>query len=169
MPRVTPEVELWQEIPLFPSYRVSSTGKVINADTGYPIAITKKANGLCMVGLMRGGTQQKRSLALLVATAFVERPSPSFDTPIHLDGNRSHNHCSNLMWRPLWMARKFMQQFDGNMDDREMPIEDMDTRIVYRNPLHASMEHGLLETEIRTAMATNTYVWPTHQKFREVY
>lgn len=139
----------------------------MNTDRQLYIATTKKPNGMLMVGLMQGGVQCKRSLALLVASAFIRKPSESFDTPIHLNGDRSFNHYLNLMWRPRWFARKYMNQFvDGHLTYIQ-PIEDVETGERYKNSMDASMINGVLDSEIRLSMLQNTYVWPTGQVFRD--
>ena len=101
----------WRQIREFPNYSVSNSGYVRNDDTGRIMAASVNQHGVVHVGLMRGPRQHKKSLALIVAEAFVERPNEAFDTPIHLDGNRHNNDTSNLLWRPLWFARKFNRQF----------------------------------------------------------
>lgn len=159
--------ERWSEISNFPSYHVSSRGRVRNADTNFFIATTKKPNGLLMVGLMQAGIQRKRSLALLVANAFVRRPSESFDTPIHLNGNRAINHYTNLEWRPLWFARKYMRQFVDDHQTYDYPIEDVETAEHYKNSMEASMMNGVIDVEIRMSMMNNHRVWPTGQIFRD--
>lgn len=162
------EEEVWSEINTFPSYAVSNKGRVMNNDTKYLIAQTTKPNGLVMVGLMQAGVQYKRSLALLVANAFVHRPQASFDTPIHFNGNRSDNHYRNLTWRPLWFARKYMKQFVDDHQTYDSPIEDIETGERYKNSMTAAVMNGVLDSEIRTSMLNNTYVWPTGQVFRDV-
>lgn len=121
-----------------------------------------------MVGLMKNGVQHKRSLPLLVASAFVVKPNnPLFDTPVNLDGDRMNNHHTNLMWRPLWFARKYSQQFTDCHATFDYPIEDVETGELYRNSMHAAISNGVLDLEIYLAMINNTYVWPTGQIFRE--
>lgn len=162
--------EVWSEIADFPGYSVSSWGRVLNDSTGYYLKITKNSRGLAIVGLMKNAIQSKRSLAVLVATAFVPRPSESrdvFDTPINLDGDRFNNHYSNLVWRPLWFARKYGKQFDDTNPAFRFPVEDVENGEVYINSRHASVVNGVLDKEVYLSMINNTYVWPTGQVFRE--
>lgn len=166
--------ERWREISNFPSYEVSSGGRVRNKDTNFYITPTRKPNGLLMVGLMQVGVQCKRSLALLVANAFVRRPTDtsgepnmSFDTPVHRNGDRSVNDYTNLMWRPLWFARKYMRQFIDDHQTYNNPIEDVETGEYYKNSMEASIVNGVLDVEIRLSMLNNHYVWPTGQVFRD--
>ena len=66
---------------------------------------------MVFVGLFRDQEQYKRSVALLVAKAFLKQPSEFFDTPINLNGDRLDNQVINLMWRPRWFAIKYNRQF----------------------------------------------------------
>jgi hypothetical protein len=166
----SPEQERWAEISDFPGYSVSDCGRVMNRDSGAILTPSSKPGGLRMIGLMKERTQMKKSLPLLVASAFVPpHPYPKFDTPIHLNGDRAFNHYTNLMWRPLWFARKYMQQFsDGHLSFEHM-IEDVETHIAYKDSWSAAVHHGLLDNEIIVSMHNNTYVWPTGQIFRVAF
>lgn len=162
--------ERWVSVNDFPQYSISDEGRVLNEKTGACLKPTRKPEGLLMVGLMRNGVQYKRSLALLVAQHFLPpSPKPLFNTPINLDGDRSNCHYKNLMWRPLWFSRKYMNQFVDNHNTYEWPIEDVEAREVYDNSMHASVINGVLDYEIVLSMMNNTYVWPTGQIFREYH
>lgn len=160
--------ERWSEIDDFPGYEVSDHGRVRNVDTGTIITPTRKPTGMMMVGLMRNRVQCKKSLALLVARAFLEPyKNPVFDTPINLDGDRGNNHYSNLMWRPLWFARKYARQFLVAHAYYDGPIEDVKTNVRYKDSFSASVEHGILEHEVVLSMMNHVPTWPTGQVFRE--
>lgn len=162
--------ESWSVIADFPGYSVSSWGRVLNDDTGCLMKITRNTRGHAIVGLMKNGVQRKRSVTLLVATAFVPRIKnrrEEFDTPINLDGDRMNNHYSNITWRPLWFARKYSSQFVDDHVTYDHPIEDVETREVYINSMHASTTNGILDKSIYESMVMNTYVWPTGQVFRD--
>lgn len=162
--------ERWSEISDFPNYSVSDWGKVMNNQSGRLITPAINSRGVVIVGLMLNAKQQaKRSLALLVANAYVLKPSkPAFNTPIHLNGDVTNNHYTNLEWRPLWFARKYKQQFHDDHPTFDRPIEDVETGITYKDSWSAAIHHGLLDYEIYMSMINNTYVWPTGQIFREV-
>jgi len=159
--------ERWVEISDFPGYSVSDWGRVLNMRTGFCLKATPNTKNLYIVGLMRKGIQHKRSLPLLVAREFVQRPNATFDTPINLDGERANNHYSNLAWRPLWFARKYGAQFTDGHAGFDSPIEDIETGEVYKDSMHASIVNGILDSEIVLSMHNNSYVWPTGQIFRE--
>lgn len=159
--------ERWIEISDFPGYMVSDWGRVLNASTGFHVKPTVNTKGLYMVGLMQAGIQRKRSLPLLVAREYVRRPNDEFDTPINLDGNRANNHYANIAWRPLWFARRYSKQFTDGHATIDVPIENIETREVYKNSMAASIACGVLDIDIVLSMHNNTYVWPLGQIFRE--
>lgn len=162
--------EAWEEIRDFPGYSVSNWGRVRRERTGRIVRPTRNTRGIWTIGLMSEDSQQrKRSIPLLVADAFVERPDGrvNFDTPIHLDGNRDNLHYLNLQWRPLWFARKYMQQFEREEPAYPYAIEDVETRVFYKHSREAAIIHGLLEQDIRLSMINRTYVYPTGQIFRD--
>lgn len=158
--------ERWAEIREFPRYFISDWGRVLNDLTGKYLRPTRNSKGVVMVGLMSGTVQRKRSLPLLVANAFLPPARDGFDTPINLDGDRENNHYENLMWRPLWFARKYSVQFFDNHSTYNDPIEDVETGELYKNSMHASVCNGVLDIEIYLSMLNDTKVWPTGQIFR---
>lgn len=162
-------MEDWKKVQLFDRYSVSDQGLVRNDETGRLLTILRNQHGVCYVGLMRGQEQCRRSLALLVAHAFVSKPMSiqknSFTKPIHLDGNQENNRAYNLLWRPHWFAMKYTAQFKKGPTS-ERPVIDLDTKERYPTPWVAALSFGLLEREVIVAGLTRTYVWPTYQQFR---
>lgn len=164
----SPSEERWVEISDFPLYLISDRGRVIRTDVQREVTITTNSRGIPMVGLMKDNRQSKRAVNVLVANAFVLKPSSAaFDSVINLNGDRADNQFTNLMWRPLWFARKYIRQFIDEHATFDDPIEDVETGITYKDSYSAAIHHGLLEHEIVMSMTNNTYVWPTCQIFRE--
>ena len=159
-------VERWKEIPEFPGYSVSSHGRVVNDDTGRPLIVSENQAGVTMVGPTRSLKQHRRSLALLVAQAFLETDNvpEAFDTPIHLDGDRWNNHVDNLMWRPRAFAIKYNNQFD-RPPLIKVPIFEEETREEFPTSREAVIKYGLLEKDLCLSIMNRTYVWPTYQIF----
>jgi len=160
-------VENWRSINEFPDYSISDNGRVVNTNTGRIMALTRNQRGIVMVGLMKSGIQHKRSVPVLVLEAFHPKPMhQSFDSHIHLDGDRTNNIAENLMRRPTWFAVKYHQQFwTGHSPHVNQPIMDIKTREVYDNSMHAATIFGLLDREIQIAIMNSMYVWPTYQTF----
>lgn len=169
-PRTPHFEEDWREIELFPKYSVSDTGYVRNNRTGYRLSRLPNQSGAVYVGLISDNKQNNRSVALLVAEAFLPPPTLrkhrlAFGTPINLDGDRFNNHVLNLAWRPLWYARQYHQQFIQYHRGSDAPIQDLDTGEIFETALDAAMKFGLLEKDIWLAMEANEEVWPTRRRF----
>lgn len=159
----------WAPIEEFPGYAVSSDGRVRNIDTGRLLVLTRNQQGVIQVGLMKDGAQFKRGVALLVAKAFLPPPpSPAFNTPINLDGDRSNCSIDNLVWRPRWFAIKYHQQFYNDQRGFNDPIVDIKTGEEFEDSWEAATKYGLIDREILIATLNRTYVWPTYQEFRVI-
>lgn len=156
----------WIEIPEFPGYSVSDTGFVRNDETDRIMTKLVNQRGVVHVGLTKKGIQYKRGLSILVAEAFLIRPSFAFDTPINLDGDRYNNHVLNLLWRPRWFAVKYFQQFQQDAPCFNRPVQITETNEVYASSWDASTSLGLLDREVAMSIMSKTYVWPIYQHFR---
>lgn len=156
----------YKPIPDFPGYSVSRYGNIRNDDTGRVLVLTRNQHGIIQVGLMRHGIQYKRSVAVLVAHAFLDPPAlEAFDTPIHLDGDKSNCNYGNLMWRPRWFAVKYHRQFDLDPVIPHRVIE-LTSKMKFRTSRRAATLFGILEEEILDSARHRTFVWPTYQQFR---
>lgn len=160
--------EEWRPVIGFPDYEVSNLGRVFNKVTERYMVPQKNQQGILNVGISRDKVQHKRSLARLVANAFLqplETPT-TFDTPIHLDGDLTNCRVDNLMWRPRWFAVKYHKQFRNNQRGFLVPIEEIHTGEQFETSWDAATKYGLIDKEIRVAAINRTYVWPTYQAFR---
>jgi NUMOD4 motif-containing protein len=165
---------IWQEIISFPGYSVSNTGLVRNNETERLLARLINSGGVAYVGITRDGEQHNRVVARLVAEAFLPPPHyHTFDTPINLDGVRTHLEVTNLMWRPRWFAVKYHQQF-RKVWSNDQTVVDVDTGRRYKTAMHAAVKFGLLALDVfEWALMYDRYlehnvqgVWPTYQRFR---
>lgn len=161
--------ERWKKIRGFPGYSVSNCGLIRSDKSGRILSLSENQFGVLYVGMMKDGTQRHRSVALLVAKAFLPRPRDAFDTPINLDGDRFNNTVENLTWRPRWFAIKYNQQFKVSMGHSIMePIEDVKTGVVSENSFECAKQYGLLEQDIVLSIINRTVTWPTYQEFRVI-
>jgi hypothetical protein len=118
------------------------------------------------VGLVREWKQEVRSLARIVAHVYLGPPDQIFDTPIHLDGDRTNCSVDNLMWRPRWYAVRYHQQFRQRYHNPiEEPVKVRGEAKRYANSLAAAMEFGLLEREVVLSILNATPAVPTYQRF----
>ena len=165
-------MEEWRVVQGFSCYSVSTLGRVRsdiaykNGNSGLIIRQSTNQRGVVYVGMMKNGIQHKRSVALMVAHAFIVTARPlTFTTPINLDGDRKNNCVENLLWRPTWFARKYFHQFEWPHARISRPIMEVKSEEVFENSWVAALTHGLIDQEIFEAVNDKTYVWPTYQRF----
>jgi hypothetical protein len=159
-------METWREIEGFSGYSVSDFGRVRNDETDHILALMVNQRDIIFVGMSIDGFQYKRSVAILVARAFLPDPiNRHFNTPIHLDGDRWNNAVENLMWRPRWFAVAYMKQFRNHQRGFVIPIQDKKSGEIFATSWDAATKYGLIDEEIRIATLNRTYVWPTYQEF----
>jgi hypothetical protein len=158
-------MERWLEIYEFPGYSISDHGRVRNDYTGRILAMLRNKAKVIHVGMSKGGTQYKRSLAKLVAERFVAKNTlPHFTTPIHLDGDPENNHYTNLAWRPRHFADAYHRQYN-HWPLIGRPIRDVDTGERFHDSWGACMKYGLLDREVFRSVVHGSSVHPTYQRF----
>ena len=165
--------EEWAVIPEFPLYSISTHGRVANNGTGRILSTNPNNFGHIQVKLYPAqGSARNRSVALLVAQAFIEPPDPLCDNVILLDGNLQNVHVDNLALRPRWFAWKYARQLhvEHHKPYHAMPIYCEDTDRTYPSTIACGMEHGLLFREIWNAAWRGGYpgVYPFRWRFRLV-
>lgn len=164
-------LETWKALIEYPGYAVSNYGHIMNTHTDLVKNPSTNQQGILMVNFSINQKQLVRSVALIVANHFLEPPKEEhFDTPIHLDGDRTNCHVYNLAWRPRWFAVKYHQQFNEyereNRHGFKTPVEITKTGEIFPNSWQAAVKYGLLDFEIFMATLNRTYVFPTGQVFR---
>lgn len=159
-------MEDWVPVQGFPGYSVDSLGQVRRDSSGRVLRPKINQYGVPYVGLMKDWEQKQRSLALLVAKAFIPRALEAFDTPINLDGDRLNCSVENLMWRPRWFAIQYNRQFRERYEHPiERPIRDEKDEEVLPGSLAVAIRYGLLERDVVLSILNRTYAWPTYQVF----
>lgn len=158
--------EEWVAVEGFPGYSVNPLGQVRKDSTGRVLQPRINQYGVPYVGLMRNWKQHIRSLPKLVAAAFLPQHNEIFDTAINLNGDRLDCRVENLMWRPMWYARLYNNQFhDPYPNSIDAPIRDAETDDEFPDSLSAACTFGLLEREVVFSILNNTLTWPTYQRF----
>lgn len=160
----------YKKIDDFPGYSVGDDGTVWNDQKKRQVQPSVNQQGIPHVALGMGhGQQRRRSVAPLVAEAFLPPPNmPHFDTVINLNGDRFDCRARNLAWRPRWFAIKYHQQFTNNQRGYRVPIRDKETGVVYDTSWEAAKIHGLIDREILIATQNRTAVFPTYQMFEVI-
>lgn len=161
--------EIWCRLDEFPSYSISSLGRVLNEDTKKELKQSCTSQGASKVGLVRGGRQHTRSVKVLVAEAFVEGRSEVFDTPIHLDGDPLNNAVDNLAWRPRWFAWRYSRQFvEETIYHGRGPIIDVHDKMIYPTVFDVAVVNGLLVEDVWKSIVKKGETFPTWQQFELV-
>lgn len=160
---------MWTRLGAFPDYEIHEMGYVRRLSSGRPVSPSINQQGNPYVGLSRDKTQHKRSLALLVAMEFLDRPPNSrFDTPIHLNGDKTNCSSENLMWRPRYFAIKYHQQFWNGRRGFIVPVFEVNTGETFPSSWEAATKYGLIDREILEAAVNRTVCFPTGQHFRPI-
>ena len=162
--------EKWLPIEDFPDYAVSSLGRVCNLRRDTLLTPSINAQGIVRVAMYHpGGRLTSRSLAVLVAEAFLPRESEHFDTPIQLNGDRQDCCVDNLMWRPRWFAVRFHKQFyvEDFIHIRRI-FREVTTGEVFNNYVEPCSRYGLYYLDIIKSYLNGDWVFPTHQIFELV-
>lgn len=159
----------WVRVSGFPGYSVNPLGQVRKDSNRRLLRPRINQYGVAYVGPVRDGKQYIRSLPKLVALAFLPMPNEIFDTPIHLNGDRSDCRVANLMWRPRWYAvhygNQFKERYEHPIDTRVRAVE---TKEIFPDSFSAACRYGLLEREVVLSIFNRTLTWPTYQQFELV-
>lgn len=159
----------WVELDEFPDYAVSEMGDVHNIRTGLPRKTSENQQGVVKISMYVGNRLYTRSVAVLVAENFCDGRSDIFDTPIHLNGDRTDCRASNLQWRPRWFAIKYHRQFDVPAFHEQTPeIEEINTGNRYSRVKHACIDLGLYYNDVYRSYVHDAPIPFTDARFRLV-
>lgn len=160
--------ELWKNILEFPDYNISSLGRVYNVKRNMIMSTSLNNYGHVKITLAaRDRTRHTRSVAQLVAEAFVEAPTLLCDQIIVLDGDFTNVSAENLAWRPRWFAWKYTHQLKTTQPPhyRNLQVMNIVNDNEYRSIIVAGMYEGLLFSDIWRSTYTGEPVYPTNSVF----
>jgi hypothetical protein len=166
--------EEWIDIPHFENYALSNTGLVRRNFDGRLLARVRNKQGVLFVGLSKNSRQYSRAIAHLVADLFLP-PSdhPWWDTPVHLDGDRTNCSYKNLVWRPRWFAIQYHQQVPDSSVAALKLRETTSGEIMIL--MDFAMKYGVLPLQLYIGAWNYTHhnnrtegVWPTGLMFEIV-
>lgn len=158
--------EEWAVIDGFSNYIVSTHGRVMNRLTEKYVEPSHTVQGALKVGLFKGDRQYTRSLKVLVATAFLQKPTQDFDTPIQLDGDQDNIRVDNLTWRPRWFAWKYTRQFlDCEYWRQEALYLHLRSGVFYRSIYEVGVTYGVLFRDVRNHIWDGTPLFPDWEEF----
>lgn len=155
--------ERWATIPEFPSYEISSFGQVYNNRTRQLMRISRNNHGHTKITLTSSdGSRHTRSVALMVAEAFVRAPNIMCDHLVVLDGDLRNVRADNLAWRPRWFAWKYSHQLKVDQPNHflTLPVVNLTTHREYENIVQAGVEEGVLFEDIWVSTYSKKQVFP---------
>lgn len=155
--------EEWREIPEFPYYQISNLGNVYNQRFEHMMRTSLSTHGHPKVTLtFRYGWRVTRSVALLVAQAFVEPPDDISDQLIRLDGDITNMRADNLAWRPQSFAWNYMHQLkhEAPLHFRNLKVRNLMTGVRYESIVEAGMTEGLLFVDIWRSTYSGSPCYP---------
>lgn len=157
-----------QLIDGFPNYEISDLGRVYNTKTEREMSVTYTNHGHAKISLIDWeGVRHTRSVALLVAQAFVEPPDLLCDSLIVLDGNFTNVKALNLAWRPIGYAWEYTHQLKKHLPlhYENLPLLNVVTGERYDSIREAGMAEGLLFHMIWRSTKIHCPVYPTESIF----
>jgi hypothetical protein len=154
--------EQWKVVDEFPNYEVSNFGEIRNSKFSRPNRTSLNTNGVVTTYLCKDKKQYARSLALIVAKAFLDKPERAdFTNIIHLDGNKQNCLPSNLVWRPYHFAVKYnRERLKDPFPDWSTSFRVNETNEVFDHPRDFAMKYGLLEMAIYSALVEGRPLFP---------
>lgn len=156
--------EEWKPLWEFPQYSVSNYGKIRNERTGMEMATSQTTHGHVKISLLDERVHERytRSVALLVANAFVPVPDRLSDAVIQLDGNHANVVSWNLAWRPTWFAWKYTHQLKQQqpVEYTSFKVRNITRGYVYRSVVEAAMTEGLLFDDVLRSHFNDTRIYP---------
>lgn len=155
--------EEWSAIPGFPRYLISSEGRVYNQNNNQYMRWSPNNYGHPKISLMtERGSRYTRSVAFLVAKAFVEPPNDLCDRIIYLNGELDDVRAENLAWRPRWFGWKYSRQMKVQQPEyyRNLPVVNLETNVEYENVIEAGLLEGLLFDHIWHSTYSSAPVFP---------
>lgn len=158
----------WVEIPEFPDYEVSDWGLIFNLRRRTVMSPTRNNHGHMRISLVNDRGRFTRSVARLVAEAFVEPPEPLCDHIVILDGNLTNIAAENLVWRPAGFAWEYARQLkvDQPMHYKNLEVTNVNTGAAYPSIVHAGMAEGLRFADVWRSTYSHALIYPNHHRFK---
>lgn len=163
--------EIWRPILEFTNYDISNLGRVYNNKARMMMSTSQNNHGHTKITLTdHRGVRHTRSVALLVAEAFVEAPNLLCDQVVVLDGDLTNLRADNLAWRPTWFAWKYTRQLKElqPLHFHNLMVENIETGDLYENVIQAGMTEGLLFQHIWESTYKAKPCFPTGSVFEVV-
>lgn len=156
--------EDWKIIPEFPDYKISNYGRVYNIHRGHEMRTSLNNFGHMKISLLslRDGQRYTRSVAQMVAEAFLEPYNFLCDHVLVKDGDFAHVSAENLTWRPRWFVWKYSHQLktEQPLHYHNLQVVNVLTGDKYNSIIEAGIMEGLLFDDIWKSTYTRETFFP---------
>lgn len=155
--------ERWVTIPGFERYEISDLGNIYNTRYRQPMRISRSQHGHTKITLTaEDGSRHDRSVAKLVAEAFVAAPNRNCDHLMILDGDLGNVAAYNLAWRPRSFAWSYTHQLrvPQPIHYHNLRVLNVTQQIEYKSIIEAGMAEGLLFDDIWRSTYMGSRVYP---------
>lgn len=164
--------EVYADIPDFSDYAVTNRGRIYNRRRGIFMSISHTTFGNLKISLVADwdGQRYTRSVAQIVAEAFVEPPNEMCDCVMMLDGDAYNVDASNLVWRPRWFAWKYVRQLKTiqPLHYRNLYVMNEKTGVIYRSIIEAGKAEGVLFDDIWRSTYRGDSIFPNDSTYKIV-
>ena len=95
-----PGMEEFRDIPGYPGYQISNTGKVFSRNRNKFLTFSSDKDGYLRIGISNNNIEKHFRIHRLVGLTFI----PNLDNKPcinHIDGNKSNNNVCNLEWNTI--------------------------------------------------------------------
>lgn len=142
----------------FPGYDINPFGDIASARGGVGLRYDVNQVGIVHVSLYHRGRQYRRSVAKMVARAFLPVPRMlHYNTVMHLDADRMNLYAGNLAWRPRWYVLEYHHQYEDPPDPswEDIPVEVVRTGEFYDRCVDFCMDYGVLIRHVVEALSND--------------
>lgn len=162
-------MESWKTIDGFYRYVINPDGVVKARDTGLVMKARQNKQSFVMITLLdEEGKKRTRSVALLVAKAYLAKPpNEAYNSIIHLDNDRTNCSANNLMWRPRWYALLYRRMFNEHPSNTSVLIQE--TGEIFGTLREACVKYGLYDKHTYIDMYNNDPCFHYNYKFKPFY
>lgn len=155
--------ERWRTILEFPKYEISNRGNIYNTKSRITMRTSRSNYGHTKITLTDyDGQRYTRSVALLVAQAFVAPPNYLADHLILLDGNFGNVNANNLAWRSRAIAYCYTRQMKLPQPNHyyNLSVRNVVTGNEYNSIIEAGVSEGLLFKDIWRSTYSGNEIYP---------
>lgn len=159
--------EIWEEIPEFPDYQISSFGRVFHTSTGKYMTPSPMMSGHLKVSFTR--ERITRSVALLVAEAFIEPPDARSNCVVIKNGDLSNVAAYNLCWRPRYFSWLYRRQFpveEQPLHFKNLRVRNLNLHVDYPCVVDCGIAEGVLFQDIWDSTYLGRLPYPFHHKYK---